>query len=189
MVLDVYSNHNENIKNHRWRIEHAQMVADKDIPRFVKNGIVPSMQPSHCTSDMRWLKDRLGTERLHRVSRWKSFIDQGCKIAGGSDCPIEEGNPIFEYYAAITRKDHDGYPENGWQPQEKVSKIDALKMFTSWAAYAEFSEHRRGRIRPGFDADLTILSDNILTLDESKILQTEVLGTMVSGKFVYNNIN
>ncbi len=189
MVLDVYSRHNKNNKNHRWRIEHAQMVADKDIPRFVKHGIVPSMQPSHCTSDMRWLKDRLGNERLHRVSRWKSFINQGSKIAGGSDCPIEEGNPIFEYYAAVTRQDHDGYPENGWQPQEKVSKIDALKMFTTWAANAEFSEHRRGKIRPGFDADLTILSNNILTCKDSEILQTEILGTMVNGKLVYDKIN
>ncbi len=89
--------------DHRWRIEHAQMVCDEDIPRFAKAGIIPSMQPSHCTSDMPWLHDRLGSERLHRISRWKSFINAGCQIPGGSDCPIEEGNPIFEFYAAVTR--------------------------------------------------------------------------------------
>ena len=187
IVLDVYSNHNKNIKNHRWRIEHAQMVSDEDIPRFINNGIIPSMQPSHCTSDMRWLNDRIGKLRLNRISRWKSFIDQGCKIAGGSDCPIEEGNPIFEYYAAVTRKNHDGYPKKGWQPQEIISRIDALKMFTTWAAYAEFSEHRRGKIRPGFDADLSFLSNNILTCSDKEILEIQILGTMVSGNFVYNN--
>ncbi len=188
MVLDVYSDIIQNIKNHRWRIEHAQMVCDEDIPRFAENGIVPSMQPSHCTSDMRWMKDRIGKNRLHCISRWQSFIDAGCQIPGGSDCPIEAGNPLFEYYAAITRKDHDGYPETGWEPKEAISRLNALKMFTTWAAYGEFAEHRRGKIRPGFDADLTILSNDITTCNPDKILQIEILGTVVGGKMVYTNL-
>ena len=188
IVLDVYSEAVNGLKNHRWRIEHAQMVCDEDIPRFVKNGIVPSMQPSHCTSDMPWLNDRLGKRRLHRISRWQSFIDSGCQIPGGSDCPIEEGNPIFEYYVAVTRQDHAGKPDEGWQAQEALSRLDALKMFTTWAAYGEFAEHRRGKIRPGFDADLTILSQDITKCDPEKILKTEILGTMVGGKIVYNNL-
>ena len=187
MVLDVYSEAIQNIKNHRWRIEHAQMVCDEDIPRFTKNGIIPSMQPSHCTSDMLWMNDRIGKNRFHRISRWKSFIDAGCQIPGGSDCPIEEGNPLFEYYAAITRQDQDGYPNEGWEPQECISRLNALKMFTTWAAYGEFAEHRRGKIRPGFDADLTILSDDITQCTPDKILQIEILGTMVEGKMVYTN--
>ena len=146
------------------------------------------MQPSHCTSDMRWMEDRIGSHRFNRISRWKSFIDSGCIIPGGSDCPIEEGNPIFEYYAAITRKDHKGVPENGWEPQECVNRIDALKMFTTWAAYGEFAEHRRGKIRPGFDADLTILSSDITRCPPDEVLKTEILGTMVGGELVYNNI-
>ena len=173
MVIDTYSKTMKNISDHRWRIEHAQMVRDEDISKFYKNGIVPSMQPSHCTSDMRWMKDRLGEHRIHRISRWKSFIDSGCKIPGGSDCPIEEGNPLFEYYAAVTRKDHRGYPNTGWQPQECISRLDALKMLTSWGAYGEFAEHRRGKIKIGFDADFTVLSDNILTCDFDKILKTK----------------
>ena len=185
LVLDIYSNTLQNLKNHRWRIEHAQMVCDEDIPRFEENGIVPSMQPSHCTSDMRWINDRIGANRLHRISRWKSFIDSGCQIPGGSDCPIEEGNPLFEYYAAITRQDHDGYPSEGWEAQECISRLDALKMFTTWAAYGEFAEHRRGKIRPGFDADLTILSDNIINCPPDKILQIKILGTIVGGDMVY----
>ncbi|HIO40246.1 MAG TPA: amidohydrolase, partial [Candidatus Marinimicrobia bacterium] len=189
MVLDAYSNTAAEIKNHRWRIEHAQMICDEDIPRFAKAGIVPSMQPSHCTSDMPWLHDRLGSNRLHRISRWQSFIDAGCKIPGGSDCPIEEGNPIFEYYAAVTRKNHNGTPSDGWQKQEAVSRIDALKMFTTWAAYGEFAEHRRGKIRPGFDADLTFLNQDITECPEKEILKTEVLGTMVTGEFIFNKLN
>ncbi|MBC8256391.1 MAG: amidohydrolase [Candidatus Marinimicrobia bacterium] len=189
LVLDAYSRSVSDIKNHRWRIEHAQMVCDEDIPRFAENGIVPSMQPSHCTSDMPWLTERLGDKRLPRISRWKSFIDSGCQIPGGSDCPIEEGNPIFEYFSAVTRKDHKGLPNKGWQNQEIVTRLDALKMFTTWAAYGEFAEHRRGRIRPGFDADLTFLSQDITNCQENAILNTQVLGTMVAGNFLYNNLH
>ena len=165
------------------------MICDEDIPRFAKGGIVPSMQPSHCTSDMPWLHDRLGSNRLHRISRWQSFIDAGCKIPGGSDCPIEDGNPIFEYYAAVTRKNHNGTPNDSWQKQEVVSRIDALKMFTTWAAYGEFAEHKRGKIRPGFDADLTFLNQDITECPEKEILKTEVLGTMVAGEFIFNKLN
>jgi len=188
MVLDIYSNAIYSNKNHRWRIEHAQMVDDKDIPRFKKFGIIPSMQPSHCTSDMPWLDDRIGENRLHKISRWNSFIKAGCKIPGGSDCPIEDGNPLFEYYAAVTRQNHFGLPKAGWQPQECVTRMDALKMFTSWAAYGEFADHRRGKIRPGFDADLTILSDDITICEPSDILKIEILGTIVAGKMVFSNL-
>ena len=90
------------------------MVSDKDIVRFADHNILPSMQPSHCTSDMKWLKDRLGEHRLSLISRWQTFINHGLKIPGGSDCPIEVGNPIFEFYAAVTRQDHAGWPKGGW---------------------------------------------------------------------------
>ena len=186
MVIDTYSKTMENISDHRWRIEHAQMVRDEDISKFYKNGIIPSMQPSHCTSDMRWMKDRLGEHRIHRISRWKSFIDSGCKIPGGSDCPIEEGNPLFEYYAAISRKDHKGHPHTGWQPQECITRLDALKMLTSWGAYGEFAENRRGKIKIGFDADFTVMSENILTCDFDKILKTKILMTIINGKILKN---
>ena len=188
VALDIYSDVMKKNKNHRWRIEHAQMVSDEDIPRFSASGIVPSMQPSHCTSDMPWLYDRLGPHRLHKISRWQSFIDSGCKIPGGSDCPIEEGNPIFEYYAAVTRQNHEGKPIDGWQKHEAVSRLNALKMFTSWAAYGEFAEHRRGKIRPGFDADLTILSHDILSCKAEEILSTEILGTMIGGNLIYSKL-
>ena len=186
MVLDLYSKAINNVHDHRWRIEHAQMVDDKDITKFFKNGIVPSMQPTHCTSDMRWMNDRIGNHRLNKISRWKTFINSGCKIPGGSDCPIEEGNPLFEYYAAVTRKDHSGYPKSGWQSDECIDRIDALKMLTTWGAYGEFAETRRGQIKIGYDADLTVLSNDLLQCNEKSILDTEILMTIVNGKILKN---
>jgi len=187
-VLDCYAEQIKKNNDRRWRIEHAQMVSDNDLYKFKEYNILPSMQPSHCTSDMPWLNDRIGEARLPLISRWQSFINLGLKIPGGSDCPIETGNPLFEFYAAITRKNHQEFPVGGWQPHEKVSKLNALKMFTSWAAYGAFDEKRRGKIAIGYDADLTILSNNLLTIDASEILNTQILGTIVNGKIVYTTL-
>ena len=187
-VLNHYSDIVGKNNDRRWRIEHAQMVTDSDIDRFKEFNILPSMQPSHCTSDMKWLPERIGNHRLQLISRWQTFIEAGLKIPGGSDCPIEDGNPLFEFYAAVTRQDHNGFPQNGFQPQEKVNKLNALKMFTSWAAFGGFDEKRRGKIKPGYDADLTILDKNILEIDSSQILATKVLFTIVNGKIIYENI-
>jgi len=143
------------------------------------------MQPSHCTSDMKWLKDRIGGHRLHRISRWKTLLENDIVIAGGSDCPIEEGNPLYEYYAAVTRMDHSGYPQGGWQAQELLSRIEALNIFTTGAAFAEFSETSRGIIDVGYEADLTILSDDITDITPEKILTTKIIATIVNGDIVY----
>ena len=147
------------------------------------------MQPSHCTSDMKWLDDRIGQQRLHRISRWKTLLNNNIVIAGGSDCPIEEGNPIYEYYAAVTRTNHEGYPEGGWQPQEMLSRIEGLQILTQGAAYSEFSENTRGTIEVGNEADLTILSDDMTTVPQDKILQTKIISTIVDGKIVYGENN
>ena len=187
-VLDCYGSHVGSNNNRRWRIEHAQMVRDEDLYKFRDYNILPSMQPSHCTSDMPWLFDRIGDERLPLISRWQSFINLGLKIPGGSDCPIETGNPLFEFYAAVTRQTHEGLPPKGWQPQEKISKQSALKMFTSWAAYGGFDEYRRGKIDINYDADFTILSNNLLELNNSQILDTKIIGTIVNGKIVYGTL-
>ena len=184
MVIDVYSKYYK--ENYRWRIEHAQMITYNDMLRCKEYAIVPSMQPSHCTSDMRWMKDRIGSDRTHRISRWKTFTELGLPIPGGSDCPIEDGNPMFEYYAAITRKNHDGFPENGWHPEEALDRISALKMFTQWAAYGEFAENKRGTIDIDFDADLTVLNHDITSCRPEEILNTEVMMTIVGGKTVYS---
>ena len=180
-VLNCYAKTLRSNHQKRWRIEHAQMVSDNDIIRFKKHHILPSMQPSHCTSDMNWLPERIGENRLKLISRWQSFIDVGLKIPGGSDCPIETGNPLFEFYAAVTRQNHAGFPREGFQPQEKINKINALKMFTTWAAYGGFDENKRGRIQEGFDADLTIISNDILSIENKKILDTKIIYTIVNG--------
>tara|TARA_B100001029_G_scaffold179736_1_gene190652 strand:- start:293 stop:1843 length:1551 start_codon:yes stop_codon:yes gene_type:complete len=185
IVLDTYQKYLNGKNNRRWRIEHAQMVRDEEIPQFVNNDILPSMQPSHCTSDMRWMDKRIGVERCHRISRWKSFINAGLKIPGGSDCPIEKGNPILEFFSAVTRKSPENPTTSSWQSQEKLNRIEALKMLTTWAAYGGFDEKRRGQIKPGFDADLTILSQDLTTCSEEDILKTKVLMTFVNGKIVY----
>ena len=187
-VLNHYASVLNRNNDKRWRIEHAQMVADYDVIRFKKSNILPSMQPSHCTSDMRWLPERIGKHRLKLISRWQTFIDAGLKIPGGSDCPIETGNPLFEFYAAITRQDHNGYPNNGFQPQEKINRLNALKMFTSWAAFGGFDEHKKGKIDIGFDADLTILDNDILSIDSKNILHTKILYTIINGN-INKNIN
>ena len=187
-VLDCYSKILKGKNNRRWRIEHAQMVSDRDILKFKNFDILPSMQPSHCTSDMPWLDDRLGQHRVALISRWKSFIDLGLKIPGGSDCPIEEGNPLFEFYAAITRQNHQGYPLGGWQPQEKIKRNQALKMFTEWAAYGAFQEQSRGKIEVGYDADLTVLSEDLFNISSLDILKIKINYTIVNGKIVYSNL-
>ena len=165
-----------------------QAVYDNDLSRFKDFDIVPSMQPSHCTSDMPWLHDRLGPDRLSLISRWQTFIDLGLKIPGGSDCPIETGNPLFEFYAAVTRQDHSGFPEGGWQAKEKITHLNALKMFTKWAAYGGFDETTRGQIKPGYDADLTILSSDLLDATPQEILDNKIFATIVNGNIVYNQL-
>ncbi len=185
LVLNLYHRVLKGKNPHRWRIEHAQMIADEDIPTFTANDIIPSMQPSHCTSDMRWLGHRIGDHRTDRISRWNTFINAGLKVAGGSDCPIESGNLLHEIYAAITRQDHLGQPKSGWHSDECVKPIDALKIFTTWAAYSAFEDQHRGKITPGYLADLTVLSKDITTITPDEILNTEVLMTVIGGEVVY----
>jgi predicted amidohydrolase YtcJ len=186
-VLDTYSQVLKGKNNHRWRVEHAQMVAAKDLTLFCENDIIPSMQPSHCTSDMRWMEQRIGSHRTSRISKINTFINNGLKVAGGSDCPIETGNPLMEFYAAVTRQDVNGYPESGWHAEERVPPLDALKMFTSWAAYSAFEEHRRGKIRQGYIADFTVLSNDITSINPVEILDTKILYTIIKGEIVYQN--
>ena len=188
-VLDTYQKYLKTKNDKRWRIEHAQMLTTDDIQRLKNLSIIASMQPSHCTSDMKWLKDRIGEHRLHRISRWKTLLENDIVIAGGSDCPIEDGNPLYEYYAAITRTDHSGYPKGGWQSQELLSRMEALHIFTTSASFAEFSENYRGLIDVGYEADLTILSDDITKIEPEKILKTKIIATVVNGNIAYGENN
>ena len=160
------------IADPRWRIEHAQIVNPADIPRFVKLGVIPSMQPSHAIGDLFFAPSRLGIKRLKGSYAWESFIKSGVVVPGGSDAPVERGEPMIEFYAAVARKDQKGFSGEGWHPEEAVTRAQALKMFTIWPAYAAFEEKLRGTIETGKLADLTILSADIMTIPAPEILKT-----------------
>lgn len=173
------------ITDPRWRIEHAQIVNPVDIPRFAKLGIIPSMQPSHAIGDLHFAPSRLGIERLKGAYAWNSFIKSGVIVPGGSDAPVERGEPMIEFYAAVARKDMKGFSGDGWHPEEAVTREQALKMFTVWPAYVAFEENVRGTIEPGKLADLTVLSADIMRIPEMEILKTRCLMTVIGGEIVF----
>src|SRR5437016_5016933 len=157
----------------RWRDEHSQIVNPTDIPRFAKLGIIPSMQASHAIGDLHFAPSRLGMERLKGAYAWNSLLKTGVIIPGGSDAPVERGEPMIAFYAAVARKDIHGFSGEGWHPEEKVTREQALKMLTIWPAYAAFEEKLRGTIEIGKLADLTVLSADIMKIPEMEILKTQ----------------
>jgi len=169
----------------RWRVEHAQIVNPAEIPRFAKLGVIPSMQPSHAIGDLHFAPSRVGIKRLDGAYAWQSFIKSGVVVAGGSDAPVERGEPMIEFYAAVARKDQKGFSGEGWHPEESVSREQALRMFTIWPAYAAFEEKLRGSIEVGKLADFTILSADILKIPEMEILKTRCVMTVIGGEVVY----
>src|SRR5437667_1618342 len=170
----------------RFRIEHAQVLAPADVPRFKALGVIPSMQPTHCTSDMYWALDRLGPERAKGAYLWKTFLAQGVPVAGGSDAPVEKIDVLPGLYAAVTRQDARGWPEGGWHPEERVTIVEALKMFAGSAAFAAFEEEDRGTIAVGKRADLTVFTRDVTAIPPAEILTTRVAMTVVGGEVVEN---
>jgi len=173
-------------KDHRFRIEHSQILREEDLDKFTELVVIPAMQPTHCTSDMRFIADRVGEERSKLSYAWRSFIDAGHKIPCGSDFPVEAVNPLLGIYAAVTRQDPNGNPEGGWHPEQKMSIEEAIKGFTIWAAYGAWQEDVLGSIETGKLADLTILDKDILTIEPSEILNTKVEYTILNGRIVYS---
>jgi predicted amidohydrolase YtcJ len=169
----------------RNRVEHAQVVALDDIPRFKTLKLIASMQPTHATSDMNMAEDRIGAERLKGAYAWRTFLDQGTVIAGGSDFPVESPNPFFGIHAAVTRQDHDNRPTGGWRPDQKMSRLEAFRAFTLDAAYAEHHEKTLGTLEPGRWADFILVDRDIFTVAPEKIWSTRVLQTWVGGKQVH----
>jgi predicted amidohydrolase YtcJ len=168
----------------RFRVEHAQILRPADIVRFFKLGLIPSMQPVHCTSDMPWAEDRVGPERVKGAYAWKSLIDAGCIIPGGSDSPVEDPNPFKGFYAAVSRQNVLGQPESGWYPRERMTREEALKCFTLWGAHAAFQEGSKGSVETGKWADLTVVSEDIMNCDIRKIPDIGVEMTVVGGQVV-----
>jgi predicted amidohydrolase YtcJ len=184
-ALNAVPKSQRKIAEPRWRDEHSQIVNPADIPRFAKLGIIPSMQPSHAIGDLHFAPRRLGMDRLNGAYAWQSLLKTGVIIPGGSDAPVERGEPMIEFYAAVARKDIRGFSGEGWHPEEKVTREQALKMFTIWPAYAAFEENLRGSIEVGKLADLTILSADIMKIPEMDILKTQCLMTVIGGEIVY----
>jgi predicted amidohydrolase YtcJ len=194
LILDLYEQafravppNRRKIPEPRWRVEHAQIVNPVDMTRFAKLAVIPSMQPSHAISDLFFAPSRLGMERLAGAYAWQTFLKSGCIIAGGSDAPVERGEPMIEFYAAVTRKSIKGESGNGWHPEQAVSREQALKMFTIWPAYAAFEEKDKGSIEVGKLGDFTVLSQDIMKIPEQDILKTHCEMTIVDGEIVYEN--
>jgi predicted amidohydrolase YtcJ len=193
IILDLYEQtfkavppEQRKIREPRWRVEHAQIVDPADIPRFAKLGVIPSMQPSHAISDLFFAPARLGMDRLAGAYAWQSFLKSGCMIAGGSDAPVERGEPMIEFYAAVARKSIKGESGEGWHPEQAVSREQALKMFTIWPAYAAFEEKDKGSIEVGKLADFTVLSQDIMRIPEPEILKTRAEMTVIGGEIVFD---
>ncbi len=169
----------------RWRIEHAQILDPKDIPRFARMGIIASMQPSHAIGDLYFAPRRLGSARLAGAYAWQSLLKSGAIVAAGSDAPVERGEPMIEFYAAVARKSLDGFSNDDWHLEQRLTREQALHAMTWAAAFASFEEKERGVIEPGKLADFTVLSADIMQIPEAEILKTRCLMTIVSGQVIY----
>lgn len=185
LMLKIYGEVDSNALNRRWRIEHAQVVDSADFKLFRKYSVIPSVQPTHATSDMYWAKARLGAQRLNDAYAYKKLLEQYGKIALGTDFPVEHISPIKTFYAAVARKDADGFPEKGFQMENALSREEALKGMTIWAAFANFEEAEKGTIEKGKWADLTIVDKDWLNCPDSLLLETKILRTYINGQELY----
>ncbi|MEO8578876.1 MAG: amidohydrolase [Gemmatimonadales bacterium] len=171
--------------DHRFRIEHAQVVSPEDIPRFAKLGVIPSMQATHQTSDMRWAEARVGPQRIRGAYAWRSLLNTGVIIPNGTDFPVEEVNPLLTFHAAVTRQDPTNWPAGGWYPEQKMTREEALQSMTIWPAYAGFQESMLGSLTPGKYADFVVLTRDIMHVPDTEILDARVSSTWIGGKRVY----
>jgi predicted amidohydrolase YtcJ len=177
---------NPTVKDHRFRIEHAQHLAPNDIPRFGQLGVIPAMQAIHMSSDRPWAIDRLGEKRIKEGAyMWQSLLKSGAKIVNGTDTPVEPINPIACFFASVTRQTLKGEPEGGYEPAEKMTREQALRSYTLDAAFGEFEENNKGSIEAGKLADFTIFSSDIMKVPDSEILKSEVAMTIINGKVVF----
>ena len=171
--------------DHRFRIEHAQILSYQDIPRFAELDVIPSMQGSHQTSDMYWAPNRLGQARLGGAYAWRSLLNTGVVIPNGSDFPVEAVNPLISFHSFFTRQDADNFPPGGWMPEQRTTRQEALLSITLWPAYAAFMENESGSLTAGKYADFVVLDRDIMTIAPEELLGTHVLLTVLGGKVVY----
>jgi len=187
-VLGIYSEFLKGKNDLRWRIEHSQVVDPRDIGMFGQNSIIPSIQATHATSDMRWASDRLGNRRIRWAYAYKNLLDQNGWLPNGTDFPVEKISPLLSFYAAVTRKDIQGNPEKGFQPENSLSREEALRSITIWAAKAGFQENMIGSIDIGKIADFVVLDHDIMTCSYNEIPIIKVLMTVVGGEKVFDQL-
>ena len=185
IVLNAYRNALYDYRDPRWRIEHAQVVAKEDFDLF-NSKIIPSVQPTHATSDMYWLNDRIGSSRAKFAYAYKELLDKSKVIAFGTDFPVEDISPIMTFFSAVVRKDIKGYPDEGFQVENAISRGDALMAMTKYGAYANFEEDEKGSIEVGKFADFIILDNDLITSPESRIPLTNIVATFINGELVFN---
>ncbi len=187
LVLDAFEAALKEVPtaDHRFRVEHAQILNFDDIPRFAALGVIPSMQASHQTSDMYWAGNRLGEGRLRGAYAWRSLIESGVVIPNGSDFPVEHVNPLISFKAAVSRQDARGWPVGGWYPEQRMTRDEALKSMSLWAAYAAFQENELGSLTAGKRADFVVLDQDIMRVPDAMLTETHVLSTWVGGRSVY----
>ncbi len=187
IVLDTYAKvlGDKASSDHRWRIEHSQIVSLEDIPRFAKLGVIASMQPTHATSDMPWAEDRVGPQRILGAYAWQRFLHSGARLALGSDFPVESVDPRLGLYAAVTRQDRQGQPPGGWQPEQRLSAAEAVRGFTADAAWAGRDEKEIGQLAPGLRADFVIVDEDPLAVPSAQLDDLHIRSTWVDGKPVY----
>ncbi|MDZ4663238.1 MAG: amidohydrolase [Bacteroidota bacterium] len=186
VILNIYSKYLDAKKDMRWRIEHAQVICEADFKYFSKN-CLPSVQPTHATSDMYWAGNRLGNERVKNAYAYKLLLKNAGSIPLGTDFPVEDISPFKTFYAAVFRKDSKGFPDKGYQNENALTREQTLRGMTIWAAYSNFEEKEKGSIEKGKFADLIILDTDLLKCEEGQVLKTKVLSTWVNGEKVFDS--
>ncbi len=186
LVLKTYDSLLKSGEDRRWRVEHSQVIDMEDFHYFSKN-IIPSVQPTHATSDMYWAEDRLGEKRIKGAYAYKKLLDQAGLVALGTDFPVERVNPFLTFYAAVDRQDTENYPEDGFMKDQALSREETLKGMTIWAAYSNFEENEKGSIEPGKYADFIMLDRDIMEVEIDSVPETKVIGTFINGEQVYKN--
>jgi predicted amidohydrolase YtcJ len=185
LVLNTYAKFLKSKNDRRWRIEHAQIINPDDFAKFAEFSIVPSIQATHCTSDMSWAKNRVGEERIKGAYAYQTLLGQNGWLPNGTDFPVENIEPLFTFYSSVFRTDHDGFPEGGWQVEEGLSREQTLCSMTIWAAKASFEENEKGSLEPGKYADFVILDTDLMTATPQQVLAAKIESTWIGGEKVF----
>ena len=185
LMLDTYGKFLKGKNDRRWRIEHSQIINPDDFKKFAEFSVVPSIQPTHCTSDMPWAEDRVGAERIKGAYAYQTLLQQNGWLPAGTDFPVENIYPLYTFYSAVFRTDHEGWPEGGWHKDEGLTREQTLRAMTSWAAKSSFEEDEKGQLVPGMWADFVILDTDLMKAESKEVLNTKILSTWSAGEKVF----